>query len=196
MRSALAATVALVATALAAPAGASFSADQAADLARGTSIVEPVDYGHGDHRFVGGVSYLVVDDDVAHLSSIARDVTRFRELLPNVVDARLVSIAPSGKAKVRVVHAVGPMRGAYTLDIAFSEEGRVGRFYLDKKADNSIDDAWGFVRFTPLSGGKRTLVTWGVLFDLGPGILRSMFESRIRRAALSYPSRLANAAKH
>ena len=196
MRSVLAGLVATAAIALTAPASASFSQDQAAELARGATIVEPLDYGQGEHHFVGGVSYLVIDDDVPHLSSIARDVTRFRELLPNVVDAKLLSIAPSGKAKVRVVHKVGPMQGGYTLQIAFSEEGRLGRFFLDKTAQNSIDDAWGFIRLTPLPGGKRTLVTWGVLFDLGPGVLRSMFESRIRRAALSYPSRLANAAQH
>jgi hypothetical protein len=196
MRVVLALAVCSAVVALSPSARASFTVEQAAELARGQPLVEPLAYDRGDQHFVGGVSYLIVERDAALLSSIARDVTRFWELMPNVRFAKLLSISPSGTATVRVEHEVGPTSGGYTLKISFSEEGRLGRFFLDHGADNSIDDAWGFVRLTPVDGGARTLVTWAVLFDLGPGVLRTLFESRIQKAALSYPSRLANAAAH
>jgi hypothetical protein len=74
----------------------------------------------------------------------------------------------------------------------FGEKGRFGRFWLDPSADNALEDAWGFIRLTPLPNG-RTLVTYGLLFDLGSGVIRALFEGKIRKAALEYPRRLAYA---
>jgi hypothetical protein len=177
----------------AAPARAAFSADEKARLARGELVTQELDLAGGDGHYVGGLAYEIVDADWKRLSAITRDVTRFAELLPHVTSAKLLGIDESGVARVRVEHAVGPFKGGYTTKIAFSEGGMRARFFLDKSAQNDVDAAWGFVRFTPVDGGARTLVTYAILFDLGQGFL-SMFESRIRAAALSYPSKLADAA--
>lgn len=179
-----------------APARAAFTEEQTAELARGELVTETAEYDAGSHHFVGGVSYQIVNAPALRLSLIARDVTRYSELLPNVIDAQLVEVLPSGTGKVRVTHKMGFVRGGYTMKIGFSEAGMLGHFYLDKSADNALDDGWGFVRFTPLGDGARTLVTYGVLFDLGGGLIRALFESRIQLAALSYPRRLADAAAH
>ena len=37
---------------------------------------------------------------------------------------------------------------------------------------------------------RRTLVTYGVLVDLGPGLFRDLFEERVKNAALTVPDRL------
>jgi hypothetical protein len=186
--------VALSAAATPRPARASFSAEQADALAHGQLVTEELDYQKGDHRFVGGVSYIVVNAKAERLSAIARDVTRFPELFPHVRSATMLGVSASGVAKVHLVHQLGPVSGGYTVKIAFSDGGMTGRFWIDTTADNVLEDAWGFVRLTPVDGGARTLVSYGVLFDLGAGILRGLFERRIQRAALSYPRRLADAA--
>ncbi|GAC1367005.1 MAG: hypothetical protein NVSMB47_18220 [Polyangiales bacterium] len=186
--------LALVVTAGARRVQAGFSAEERGRLARGEAVVEETEVDRGDRQLVGGVVYLIVEADCDRLSTIARDVSRFHELLPHVDAAQLVDVAPSGVARVRIAHSVGPMSGGYTLKMAFSDEGRSARFSLDKTASHDVDEVWGFLRLTPLGGGRQTLVTWGILFDLGPGVLRALFESRIRAAALSYPRRLADAA--
>lgn len=175
------------------PARAAFTAAERARLAKGELVVEPLDLDRGDARYIGGLAYQIIDEDWERLSTISRDVTRFHELLPYVSSATLLDIDAEGVARVRVVHEVGPFHGAYTTKIAFSENGKKARFWLDREAQNDVENAWGFVRFTPLPGGKRTLVTYALLFDLGEGLL-AMFESRIRDAALSYPRKLADAA--
>jgi hypothetical protein len=188
---------ALICTALlavATPASA-LSGLEKARLAEGESIVEPATLLRDDHRFVGGVTYRVVDADAARLSQIIRSPERWRELLPRVSDVRLGRIDEHGRGHVRLTHSFGPFTGSYSVVIAFTDRGRSARFWIDKTEDNALSDGWGFMRLTPLPGGK-TLVTWGVLFDLGDGVTRSLFESKIQRLALEFPRRLAHAATH
>ena len=61
------------------------------------------------------------------------------------------------------------------------------------EGDNDLADGWGYLRLTPLPAGK-TLVTWAVLFDVGEGVTRALFEAKMQRAALDVPRRLAHAA--
>ena len=183
----------LTLTAPSARASTSLSGDQQRALDTGELVVAPLEYARGDQHFVGGVSYFVASAPIERLSMVARDPARWRALLPNVESAELVSVSKAGVARVRVTHRLGFTRGGYTLVCAFQDHGRFGRFWLDLGADNALEDGWGFVRLTPLSDG-RTLITYGLLFDLGPGLLHALFEGRIRRAALEYPRRLAHAA--
>lgn len=171
---------------------AGFSDDEQAQLDRGELLVAPLVYDRGDHRYVGGVSYFISSAPIDALSVVARDPSRLKELLPAVQQVELLSISKAGVAKVHVTHKFGPTHGGYTFLCMFSEQGRFGRFWLDPEADNALEDAWGFIRLTPLGNG-RTLVTYGLLFDLGPGMLRALFEGKIRKAALEYPRRLAYA---
>jgi hypothetical protein len=185
--------VALAIAATSAPARAGFSADQQKRLDRGELVVEPMEYERGKHEYVGGVSYAISTTPIERLSEIARDPKRLPELLPAVEKVEVLSISEkTGIAKIRVTHKLGPTRGSYTFLCMFHDGGLLGRFWLDPTADNALDDAWGYVRLTPLGGG-RTLVTYGLLYDLGPGVIRMLFEARIRNVALEYPLRLAHA---
>jgi hypothetical protein len=141
---------------------------------------------------VGGVSYFVASAPIDRLSTVARDPSRLKDLLPAVQRVELLSISPAGVARVHVTHKLGFTHGSYTFLCMFAEQGRFGRFWLDPSADNALEDAWGFIRLTPLPNG-RTLVTYGLLFDLGSGVIRALFEGKIRKAALEYPRRLAYA---
>lgn len=164
-------------------------------LASGESVNAPTVHEKDGRRFVGGLSYRIVDADVERVSRIVRDPKRFPELFPRLHSASLLRVDDAGRAWIRFEHALGPVRGGYTAVLACTEKGRHCKFRLDRQFDNALDDGWGFVRLTPLPGG-RTLVTWGVLFDLGGGMIRLLFESKIQRAALDFPRRLAHAAAH
>ncbi len=179
----------------AAPRADALSKHEQSRLAAGESVQAPTALEKDGRRFVGGLSYRVIDADVDRVSRIVRDPRRFPELFPRLESASLLRVDERGRAWVRFEHAVGPVRGGYTAVLSCTEQGRHCRFRLDRQFDNSLDDGWGFVRLTPLPGG-RTLVTWGVLFDLGGGMMRLLFESKIQRAALDFPRRLAHAAAH
>ena len=177
-------------------AGASFSTEELATLAAGDLLIERSTYDRGSEHYVGGVSYLVVDLPAARLSAVARDVSAIPALLPHVSDVQLLEVTAGGVGRIRITHTLGPTSGSYTLRIAFFEAGTFGRFSIEPSEGSAVLDGWGYVRLTPIGAGERTLVTYAVLFDLGPGVLRSLFESRIQDAALSYPRRLAHAASY
>jgi hypothetical protein len=170
------------------PAGA-FSASDEARLANHETLVRPVSEG----SFVGGLAYRVVDADSDLLSRIMRDPRYYRSLFARCESATLTRVDPSGRAHVRFVHALGPFRGGYTASIACKDKGTYCSFQIDKGEDNALEDGRGFIRLTRLAD-KQTLVTYGVLFDLGDGLTRTLFEARITKAALDFPRRLADAA--
>jgi hypothetical protein len=60
---------------------------------------------------------------------------------------------------------------------------------MDPRRRHDIEDAWGFMRVEPFGDG-RTLVTYGILVDIGPSLLRDLFEERVRALALSVPDRI------
>ena len=61
---------------------------------------------------------------------------------------------------------------------------------------HDIENAWGFFRFDPAPSAPttparpRTLVTFGVLVDLGAGFLAGMVEPKVQIGVLSVPDRL------
>ena len=66
---------------------------------------------------------------------------------------------------------------------------QVVRFWLDPSQPHSIDDAWGFFRATRYDD-HNSLVSVGALVNLGPGVIRMLFEKRIARSILRMPNRI------
>ena len=114
------------------------------------------------------------------------DVDGWRSLLPRTRSARPVG-SESGDELVELTHGTFFVHATYTMRVR--REGREVRFWMDAHRPHDIEDAWGFWRAEPLPDG-RSLVTFAVLIDMGPGILRDLFESRVRELALSVPDRV------
>ena len=73
---------------------------------------------------------------------------------------------------------------AYTLRV--HRDGNVVRFWMEPGRPHDIEDA-GASSAPSRMGDGRTLVTYGILIDMGDGILRDMFEDRVREVALEVP---------
>jgi hypothetical protein len=54
---------------------------------------------------------------------------------------------------------------------------------MDPTMPHDIEDIWGFFRLEPMPSG-RTLITFGILIDLGDGMLRDLFEGLVRELAV------------
>jgi hypothetical protein len=162
-------------------------------LARGESIVAEATHRHNGGRLVGGLSYRILDADADRISALFRDPKQWSQILPRVRSVELLSIDKNGRARVRVTHALGMFSGSYEIILAFTDHGHYGRFWVNKSVENDLLDGWGFLRLTPLPN-HQTLVTWGVLFDVGDGVTRTLFEAKMQRAALDVPRRLSNLA--
>jgi hypothetical protein len=174
-------------------AGGYLTPEESAELARGETVERPQLVERGGERLVGGVTYTVIEATPAELESLLDSVPSYETILPYTKSATLLArIDDDFIVTLRQGNAVVDAR--YTLRIRKDAPAGEVRFWLDRTRPHDIADAWGFFRVQPLPeitpGVPRSLVTYGILVDVGPGLVRSMFEPRIRRVVLTVPQRL------
>ncbi len=149
-----------------------------------------------DHRWIGGVAYTVVDATPDEILSLMGDEAAFAQILPRVKSARRVAHAldaQSDDAHFEITQGTSLVTASYVLHVRKYAAENTVRFWLDPSFPHGVDDAWGFVRATTLpssTGAIKTLVTYGALVDIGPGIVRAFYEERLRAAMLSVPQLL------
>jgi hypothetical protein len=114
-------------------------------------------------------------------------------VLPSTRNTRIID--RSGN-RVRVELEQGNSVVSTTFTVFFELEPpdslldpRVVRFWLDPSKPHSVDDLWGFFRATRYDA-EHSLVAVGALVDLGPGVIRMLFEERVQRSILRMPNRI------
>jgi hypothetical protein len=155
-------------------------------LQKGATVTRAQALEQGDRRYVGGVTYTVVDAKASELERVLADVSGWPRFLPKTRLARRVGTV-AGDALVEVTHGSTLFQVSYTMRV--HREGNLVRFWMEPSRPHDIEDAWGFFRMEPFES-ERTLVTYGVLIDMGAGLLRSFFENRVRELALTVPQRV------
>lgn len=165
--------------------------DELGRLLAGEVIVQEDTVENQDRRYVGGVAKVVIAAPVADVAAALDDVGAYGSFLPRTRSVRWIGLSrKSGDAVVQLEQGTAMAHGHYTVRIRKERIGQEGtgtvRFWLDPSFSHDIADARGFFRVEPMRGNK-TLLTYMILVDLGPGILRRFFEERVRRAALSTP---------
>ena len=145
-------------------------------------------------RFIGGVTYTIVDASAAEVTAMFDDVEAYRRVLPSTRSARFVG-KDGGDLLVELVQGNALASAEYTIRVRRDapEHGvnrREFRFWLEPNRKHEIDDAFGFFRVEPFAaenGTERVLLTYAILVDIGAGIVRDLFEERVRAAFLSVP---------
>lgn len=158
-------------------------------LGRGETVVREETLEQGDKRYVGGFTYTLVDAPASELWTLFEDVDAYRRVLPKTQKARLVGHDGDDQL-IELVQGNAFVQAEYTIRVRKDPEKRTVRFWLDPSRPHGIDDAWGFFRMQPFvteSGQPRLLLTYGILVDVGPGLVRELFEERVRAAMLSVP---------
>ena len=162
-------------------------------LARGETVARPVTIDNDDRRYVGGITYAVVRAPVSDLQALFEDVSSYANVLPRTKKASLV--AEEGLDQLVELRQGNALIDAkYTLRVRHEAWRRDVRFWLDARRPHDIRDAWGYFHVDPLpddAEGSRSLVTYAVLVDVGPGIVRELFEERLRAVLLSTPDILS-----
>lgn len=166
------------------------SADETTRLHRGEMVSRPVTLEGEESRYVGGVTYAVVQASVSEIQELFEDVAAYSHVLPRTKRASLVGRRGLDQlVELRQGNAVIDAR--YTLRVRHEAWRRDVRFWLEPSRPHDIRDAWGYFHVDPLpdspSGAPRSVVTYGILVDVGPGIVRELFEERVRAVVLSAP---------
>jgi hypothetical protein len=153
-------------------------------LARGQTVSRRHDERQGSHRYVGGMSYTIADWGTDQVGSLVDDLSLWKRYIPRVRDVhRAPSTGPD--RVVDVEHGNALISVAYSMRV--HRDGRVIRFWMDPTRRHDIEDVWGYFRLEPMPDG-RTLVTFGILIDLGDGMIRDLFEDEVRKLALEIPN--------
>ncbi len=178
-------------TARAQPAVAPLTDDELFRLRTGDTIARSQTMMVQGRRYIGGVAYAIVPGRAEDIGALLIDATAMREILPRTQAVR--PVARVGNDTLFELHQGNSMVHAqYTLLVRSEPQQNRMRFWLDHTRPHAIDDAWGFFRYEPFQTerGTHVLVTYGILVDLGPGIVRALYEERVRAMALTVPQRL------
>jgi hypothetical protein len=166
---------------------------ETARLMHGSPVVRTAEVQRWGRRYVGGMSYAVVDARAREVSALIDDVATWQKILPKTRSARVVGFAGDDPL-ISVTHGTALVQATYTIRV--HREGSVVRFWLDSSRPHDIEDIWGFMRVEPVPSQAdgadqgQALVSYGVMVDMGPGLLRDLFESHVRDLALTVPGRV------
>jgi hypothetical protein len=164
----------------------SLSPSETRRLLRGDAVERVQSLSRGSRRYVGGTAYVLVDASVEGLRRVLANVDAWRAILPSTRSTSRVG-ETGGDTLVEVTQGSALVHETYTLRVHRSDDEV--RFWMDPSRAHDIEDAWGFLRAEPTADG-RTLVSYGILIDMGPGLLRDLFEGTVRHMALSVPGRV------
>jgi len=156
-------------------------------LARHETVTREQTIERGDQRYIGGVTYTLVDASPAEVAALVDDADALRKVLPRTKRARFVGQSGSDRF-LELTQGTSVMEASFTVRLR--RDANEARFWLEPSYPHGIDDAWGFFRWQPWTtsaGEPAVLLTYAVLVDVGPGIVRELFEERFRAALLSVP---------
>jgi hypothetical protein len=172
----------------AAGAQAPLSAHERSALSSGRMISRPMRFDTGEGRYVGGISYQIVDARPEAVLAALSDVTNWPEALPKTKSARLLGSA-NGLSRVELVQGTSLVDARYTVLLERADDGQTIRFWLDPSLPHDIRDVWGSFRVQPLSE-RRSLITVAAALDLGDGLARLLFEDKIATMMLRAPRKI------
>jgi hypothetical protein len=163
---------------------------EVAALEAGRPVVREETIEQAGHRYIGGLSYIVINAPAAKVTATLADVRTYRDILPSTRAVRWIGLSRTGDAVVELEQGNAIAHGKYTVRVredapVADNAAAIFRFWLDPRYPHDFPDAHGFFRVEPR--GERTLLTCLVRVDLGPGLFRRLFEGKVRKTALSTP---------
>lgn len=178
------------------PAAGGLTPSQHEQLRAGARVEQFVELERQGQRYVGGVGYVLVRAEPYQVFEVLNRVDTLAQILPGTRSTRVVDRA-GGLVRVALQQGNSVVSTSFTIVFQLEPSGRdddprIVRFWLDPSAPHGIDDAWGFFRATRYDG-SRSLISVGALVNLGPGVVRMLFEERIQRSILRTPNRIRDA---
>ncbi len=157
-------------------------------LAAGQLVTRPTREVRGDMRLLGGASFQVISRPADEVWRALLDTQRYQKMIPTVAKAQNMVNQPDYRV-VRFEHRAGPIGMQYDLNLHIDESSRDVTFQLDPKVKQGPRAAWGFISLRPYTAG-RTLLSYGVMADLGDGLLTSILRAAVHEWMLRVPEQM------
>lgn len=157
-------------------------------LETGQTVVRPFRLDVSKGQYVGGVSYHLVKAPPARVMSAIEHSPNLQHMFPVTLEATEVDRG-SGLKWVEFTQGKAFVTVNYTVSVE-TRPGEV-QFWMDPVYPHDIRDVWGRLRVTRYDA-DQSLITVGFALDLGPGIVRALFERHIQLGVLTTAGRIAN----
>ncbi len=165
----------------------SFTSDERARLAAGELVSRPVTRQQGSLTLIGGTSWKVLDTTPEIAWRALCDSPQYRRMFPSTEESQIVAHSP-GERVVRFRHSYGPVSALYHLRMRFDHERHDISFRRDRERPSDLRAAWGFLSARPYGEtGDRTIISWGIMVDLGGGLLGGIFRGSAHESVLRVP---------
>ena len=167
--------------------GSSFTPEEWRKLDAGQTVIRPATRTQNGLRLMGGSSWQVIDAAPSSVWRALLDTSRYHKMMPEVLEARLVR----GDANERTVFmrqgSRGLMEARYYLKVRVYEDRQDITFAVDEqKPHEQLKAAWGFYTVRPYKGG-RTLLAYGIMADIGEGLLAGVVRNEVHEWMLKTP---------
>lgn len=170
-----------------------FSDEQHGRLRDGGRVEELVELERRGQRYVGGVAYALVRADPRQVFDALNQLDTLANILPQTRNTRVLDrVGDRVRVEIEQGNSVVSTRFTVFFELGPASVGdgtHLVRFWLDPSQPHGIDDVWGYFRATRYDA-QHSLVSVGALVNLGPGLIRMLFEERIQRAILRMPTRI------
>lgn len=164
-----------------------FDATERRRLIEGELVTRPAMSRRGQLRLIGGSAWQVVDRPVAVTWRALCDAENWHRMLPATEDASVVAHRP-GQRTVRLRHSAGFLHASYHLQLTYDHGQREISFRLDQQRRNDLRAAWGFLSVRPFEDESgRSLIGWGVMADVGGGMLGGVLRGQVHEWMLRVP---------
>ena len=157
-------------------------------LAAGNRVERAMEFEKDGARYVGGVAYQLVSAEPDVVLHALLDPTQLGRMLPRTrrVQAIGTNYPPTA---LEVSQGNEVVQATYSIVVEHDFAQRQIQFWLDRSRPSDIQDVWGYFRVVPTGDGK-SLITVGAALDVGPGIVRLLFEDKIQQLILTTPTRM------
>jgi ribosome-associated toxin RatA of RatAB toxin-antitoxin module len=166
--------------------GSSFTDAEWRKLQAGQLVFRKQESRRGGLELVGGSSWQVIDAPPSAVFRALLDTRRYHKMMPQVIEARLVTASDAERTVFMRQGTKGLLERSYYLRVNVDEDKQDITFVVDDKRPRDLRAAWGFYTVRPFDDG-RTLLAYGILADLGDGLVASLMRNEVQDWMLKTP---------
>jgi carbon monoxide dehydrogenase subunit G len=166
-----------------------FSLDEQRRLRAGELVTRDVARREGPFRMQGGTSWNRVHAPIDEVWAMVDDLSAYPRLIPSLDEARLIE-EQGDERLIYMRHAYSLATASYYARVHLEPERYHVRFDLDVTRPHDLRAGRGFITLSPFHGD--TIVAWGVLADVGGGLVTQVFGSMMQQWMLEVPRCIKN----
>jgi hypothetical protein len=148
--------------------GEAFTDAERQRLRAGELVVRNVSRREGRYRMVGGTSWQRVHAPLEQVWETLQDTSAYPRLIPALDRAVLVRDDDDTRL-LHMRHSYSFATASYFARVTIDAERYHMRFDLDRSRPHDLRAGRGFISLSPYRGD--TIVSWGVLADVGGGVM-------------------------